>query len=380
MSIKSSGDSSLPPLKTTISSPQDGEALTYDATTGTWINGIQFTTVKPTITTPANGTILTSAVNTTFSSSTAFSVTPTNYLLTHYATDWQVASDSAFSNILVSTTLDQSNKTSWTAVVPAGAGTVYVRVRYHNGQEYGAWSNTQSYQVYQVYTYTSTQNITVPNTTNTMEINIVGGGSGAGPGSVDGVKGGSGGGVNRSANTAVTPGSTVLVTVGAGAAGRNTGGASSFGNLLSANGGTANLSGNGFGKGNNNTNDTANHKGGGGGGAGGAGNNANNRSGYGSSNGGNGGSGVTFNIDSTTRGGGGGGGATPSGNSLYGFGPGYGIHGGGDGSPGGGQSGSYTAIGNSGTNQYGGGGGGVAISATSTTSGGNGVVQVKYIS
>jgi hypothetical protein len=381
MSIKSTGDSSLPPLKTTVSSPQDGEALTYSAATGTWINGIPFTTVKPAVTTPSSGTILTAAVTTNFATSTTFSVAPNNYLLTHYASDWQVASDTAFSNILVSTTLDTTNKTTWAAVVPSGSGTVYVRLRFHNGQEYSAWSDTVSFQVYQVYTYTTTQNITVPNTTNIMEVNLVGGGSGSSSATeAIKVKGGSAGGVTQNANLAVTPGSTVLVTVGAGASGANLAGTSSFGNLASASGGNTNTSGNGFAKGNNNTNDTVNAKGGGGGGAGSAGNTAQNRAGYGTSSGGNGGNGVTFNIDGIARGGGGAGGSTSSGNSLYGFSAGNAVAGGGTGNNGGGQGGNYSGTGGNGSNGFGGGAGGSAIGSNATTTGGNGLVQIKYIS
>ena len=368
MSIKSTGDSSIPPIKTLLTNPQDGEALTYNAATGTFINGIPFTTIKPVLTSPSNASNLESLTNYTFQTSTAFSVAPANYLLTHYATDWQIASDAAFSNILTESILDTSNKVSKVMQFVAGYSPVYVRLRFHNGQEYSAYSDTVAYNVTQIYNFTSTQNFTVPAGTNSMIVNLVGGGAGS---NSSNYRGGGGGGVSQSNSLAVTPTTEYLVTVGAGSTGGNSAGTSSFGNLLSISGGSGSTSGNGFGTGNDNG------QGGGPGGAGGAGGKGGDGGGYawegsGQRYGGSGGPGVTLSIDSTTRGGGGGAGVTGGGNTNLGYG-GNGQHGGGNGYSGGSHG--WFGAGNNGTNTYGGGAGG---SNQGNSTGGNGVVRIKF--
>jgi hypothetical protein len=365
MSIKSTGDSSLPPLKTLLTNPQDGEALTYNAATGTFVNGIPFTTIKPVLTSPSNASALNSLTNYTFQTSTAFSVAPANYLLTHYATDWQIASDAAFTSILTSTTLDTSNKTSWTAQFAGGYSPVYVRLRFHNGQEYSQWSDTVQYSVIQIFAFTSSSNHTIPNNTNTMEVNVLGGGSGS-----SGSHGGGGGGYTGVANQAVTPGATLVVTVGAGSVGSNTAGTSSFGNLVSANGGTGNgTSGNGYARGGNS------NGGPGGGGAGGAGSAGGGPGYYGPNHGGAGGPGVSHSIDSVVRGGGGGGATGASGNRHYGNNGGSGGSGGGGAGRGGGSEG-WQGTGADGTNGMGGGAG--SPHGPHTNTGGNGRVVIKY--
>jgi hypothetical protein len=365
MSIKSTGDSTVPPIKTLLTNPQDGEALTYNAATGTFINGIPFTTVKPVLTSPSNASNLEALTNYTFQTSTSFSITPANYLLTHYATDWQIAGDAAFSTVLTQSTLDTSNKTSWTAQFVAGYPQVYVRLRFHNGQEYSAYSDTVIYNVTQVYNFTSTQNFTVPAGVNAIQVNLLGGGGGSGSSNAEG---GGGGGVSQQNSLAVTPSTEYLVTVGAGSTGGNAAGSSSFGNLLSVNGGSGSTSGNGYTKG------TANVAPGGAGGAGGKGGDGGgfNWEGIGARYGGSGGPGVTLSIDSTTRGGGGGAGVTGGGNTNMGYG-GIGQHGGGNGYQG--ASHGWFGVGNNGTNTYGGGAGG---SNQGTSTGGNGVVRIKF--
>jgi hypothetical protein len=369
MSIKSSGDSTVPPIKTLLTNPQDGEALTYNAATGTFINGIPFTTVKPVLTGPSNASNLEALTNYTFQTSTSFSVAPANYLLTHYATDWQIAGDAEFSTILTYSTLDTSNKTSWTAQFVAGYPQVYVRLRFHNGQEYSAYSDTVIYNVTQVYNFTSTQNFTVPAGVSAIQVNLLGGGGGSSGGTNP--QGGGGGGVSQSNSLAVTPSTEYLVTVGAGSVGGNAAGSSSFGNLLSVNGGSGVTSGNGFGKGN------ASNMGGADGGAGGAGGKGGDGGGFswegvGARYGGSGGPGVSLSIDSTTRGGGGGAGVTGGGNTNMGYG-GIGQHGGGNGYSGGSHG--WFGQGNNGQNTYGGGAGG---SNQGNSTGGNGVVRIKF--
>lgn len=93
---------------------------------------------------------------------------------------------------------------------------------------------------------TSTTTWTVPNNTNSVEMWLVGaGGGGGGNGGNGKPGGGGGGGVVYVASQAVTPGATYTLTVGTGGTSGNnsnsvvgnTGGASSFGNLATANGG-----------------------------------------------------------------------------------------------------------------------------------------------
>lgn len=97
-----------------------------------------------------------------------------------------------------------------------------------------------------VQEFNSTTNWAAPNNTNAVRIFIVGGGGGGG-GKAGGLNsapmsgGGGGGGAVIRKELSVTPGTTYTVTIGAGGAGAvgsgSTGGASSFGNLLTANGG-----------------------------------------------------------------------------------------------------------------------------------------------
>jgi hypothetical protein len=82
-------------------------------------------------------------------------------------------------------------------------------------------------------TFTSSQTWTVPAGVSKIDIFCVGGGAG----SLDGRSGGGGGGYTATLkNASVTPGQQIAVTVGAGGT-WVTGGASSFGSLLSAAGG-----------------------------------------------------------------------------------------------------------------------------------------------
>lgn len=63
---------------------------------------------------------------------------------THISSDWQIASDNAFTNIVAQTLNDTTNKTSWT-ISPSIANNVtyYLRVRYKGTTYgYGDWSST----------------------------------------------------------------------------------------------------------------------------------------------------------------------------------------------------------------------------------------------
>ena len=65
---------------------------------------------------------------------------------THAASDWQIATDAAFTNIVASVTASATNLTSWTASGLTANTTYYVRCR-HKGTAlgYGAWSATVSF-------------------------------------------------------------------------------------------------------------------------------------------------------------------------------------------------------------------------------------------
>ncbi len=228
-----------------------------------------------------------------------------------------------------------------------------------------------------------------------VEVLVVAGGGGGG--NHHGGGGGAGGLIYNS-NFAVTPGTQLTATVGAGGAvtsygGGNggNGGNSVFGALTAIGGGGGgsypnNGSGGGSGGGSNNwgvgatggtgtsgqgfaggSNNGQNNFGGGGGGAGGTAKGLSNNSG---------GDGLAYNISGTQTyySGGGGSGVYPgyTGDTSYGFG---GLGGGGNG--GNGPHGSGTAPTAGGTNT-GGGGGGVADLYQNSAAGGSGIIIVRY--
>jgi hypothetical protein len=249
----------------------------------------------------------------------------------------------------------------------------------------------------QVATFNSSQNWTVPAGVTSVEVLVVAGGGGGGPGDNGNSGGGGGGagGVSYSASTAVTPGASISVTVGTGGVQLTKGGNSSFGSLLSAEGGgggangaagslnpggiggsggggsRSGVGGSGTsGQGNNGGNATA--AGGGGGGRGSSGASA---SGV---NGGTGGNGQAYSISgsSITYGGGGGGGRADTTGVCGSGGAGGGGHGGGG--PGVCLSAGTGTSGTANTGGGGGGGGGGTGAVTTAGNGGSGVVIVKY--
>ena len=70
---------------------------------------------------------------------------------THASSDWQVATDSGFTNIVASSTTDTTNKTSWTATGLVVSQTYYWRVRYT-----GAANGTSSWSTAFSFTTSST--------------------------------------------------------------------------------------------------------------------------------------------------------------------------------------------------------------------------------
>ena len=65
---------------------------------------------------------------------------------THQSSDWQIATDVAFTNVVASVTASTANLTSWTASGLVAGTTYYARCR-HNGTTlgYGAWSTAVSF-------------------------------------------------------------------------------------------------------------------------------------------------------------------------------------------------------------------------------------------
>lgn len=131
-----------------------GDTITYTAPStsvagGFSVNGVSFDVIinapyvlTPSIVTPINEAVgLGSSV--TFTGS-AFGVGAGAD--THQSSDWQLATDSAFTAIVASATADTINKTSWTASGLSVSTTYYARCRYR-GTAYGAsaWSAVNSF-------------------------------------------------------------------------------------------------------------------------------------------------------------------------------------------------------------------------------------------
>lgn len=139
-SVSRSGDS------ISFTAPSSAQTVTLTVTMdGT---GYEFSLViqaagvaTPTNSSPANGAYL-SSTSPTFSAS-AFSWIGASD--THTSSDWQLATDAAFTNIVASVTASTTSKTSWTPTGLSLTQTYYWRVRY-NGTTNGtsAWSTAFS--------------------------------------------------------------------------------------------------------------------------------------------------------------------------------------------------------------------------------------------
>lgn len=98
----------------------------------------------PSITSPYNGQ---SGMETSFTLySSAFTVN--NGSDVHLTSDWQIATDSGFSNVVKSVTTDYSNKTSWGVAGLTNSTTYYARVRY-SGSTAGtsSWSPAVGFSI-----------------------------------------------------------------------------------------------------------------------------------------------------------------------------------------------------------------------------------------
>ena len=92
---------------------------------------------QPTITSPTGGTT---------DLAVSFTATTTSALVAHAESDWQIATDSGFTNVISSTSNDTTNRTTWTG--PASYnGILYARVRFKNNaySVISKWSNTVSF-------------------------------------------------------------------------------------------------------------------------------------------------------------------------------------------------------------------------------------------
>ncbi len=100
---------------------------------------------RPNITSPSNGS--TDVLNTPTIESTSFKTTPADFGDTHTQSDWEVATDSSFSNVVASSLADTVNLTQWEVDTQLALETVhYARVR-HYGNTLGvsAWSPTVTF-------------------------------------------------------------------------------------------------------------------------------------------------------------------------------------------------------------------------------------------
>jgi hypothetical protein len=108
---------------------------------------------KPTITTPSNGQ---TNYNGGYASSAFSSVD--SFTGTQDRVEWQLASDSGFSNIVDSVNSTNSGFfNSWSTSQDSGAlTTYYVRVRYHSDSHVSEWSDAVSYTTPNIYVVTPT--------------------------------------------------------------------------------------------------------------------------------------------------------------------------------------------------------------------------------
>lgn len=140
-----------------------GNIINYTAPTGPGLSGftlngkayniniIQNNAVnRPTVTSPANGA--TNQPNNINFTSSGFSVSSGSD--THEGSDWQIATDVTFTNIVQQVSNSAANKTSWSATFLNNSTIYYVRVR-HKGTNYGysLWSPIISVATSEVPSY-----------------------------------------------------------------------------------------------------------------------------------------------------------------------------------------------------------------------------------
>lgn len=173
--------------------------------------------VTPSITSPTNGA--TNVIESITITSSSFSVIG-NGSDTHESSDWQIATDVSFSNIIEESLSDTTNKTSYPFLNPSTSTTYYVRVRY-SGTSLGltafseaiSYTTAASFNGEQSYTTPGTYNWLCPTGVTSISVVTVGGG---GAGCAYFGSGGTGGGLGWKNNITVVPGQQYTVVVGSG--------------------------------------------------------------------------------------------------------------------------------------------------------------------
>ena len=224
---------------------RDGAAQTVTLAVG------EASVARPDLTAPAAGAQVSLRP---LLATTIFAAYPAN-ADTHQSTDWQVATDTAFTDIVWESLADTEALTSVT--VPSGVlepeRTYHVRARHH-GAALGAspWSDTRAVTTAApsgdaVFTAPGVHDWVVPDGVTQVCVVCVGGGARGAPAEpFTGGAGGGGGGLRWANGLVVTPGEPIAVTVGKGGDSTDpAGGSSSFGDRVTAFGGSGYLGGGG---------------------------------------------------------------------------------------------------------------------------------------
>lgn len=127
----------------------------------------------------------------------------------HISTDWQVATDISFTNIVGSATEDSVNKLSYTFNNLTPSTMFYFRSRYHGVNKISSWSDTV--------------NITTPASTHLITYDLIAGGGGGGYGGIatnttvqGGGGGGGGSGQDFSESISISQGTVIQFVLGEG--------------------------------------------------------------------------------------------------------------------------------------------------------------------
>jgi hypothetical protein len=186
-----------------------------------WSDTISYTTpniyiATPTITYPSNGA---TDIGDAFDA-TASAFTVVNGTDTHVSSDWQLATDSGFSNIIYQSMGDTTNLTTNTISIPSAQTltTYYLRVRY-NGTAYGttayvssSFTTSASFSGEVSYTSAGQYNFTVPNGVSSLSMVTIASGGDISP-SYAGPSGNPGGGLSYKNNLSVSSGQTLVVVL-----------------------------------------------------------------------------------------------------------------------------------------------------------------------
>ena len=136
----------------TYTAPASAQAVTLTVTMDGNDTTFPLTILAAGIATPTNSTPSNGATNQSGSVTlTASAFAWLGVSDTHASSDWQVATDSGFTNIVASSTTDTTNKTSWTATGLVVSQTYYWRVRYT-----GAANGTSSWSTAFTFTTSAT--------------------------------------------------------------------------------------------------------------------------------------------------------------------------------------------------------------------------------